>query len=460
MMPNLLNLLIQIGVILMVARGVGFLFRRIHQPQVMGEMMAGILLGPSFLGWLAPGLSAALFPPESLGFLSVLSQFGLLLFMFLIGLELDLKSLQGHKRTALMVSQASITAPFLLGILLAFFLYPRLSDENVSILHFMLFIGAAMSITAFPLLARILTERNMLRTTLGALAISAAAINDVAGWIILAVVVVLVRVSEVSIPLWLTMIGLVVYLLLVFYPIRWLLGRVDRYTKRKGHITHNILALLLLFVLLSAWTTEWLGVHAMFGAFLAGVVMPKSNMLVHGLAERLNDLAVVLLLPIYFAITGLRASIGLVNGLELWALTLLIILVATLGKFGGTVVAARWSGMPWRESSALGILMNTRGLMELVLLNIGLDLGVISPTLFTMMLLMALVTTFLTAPLLEWIYFSRLVPQQYPAAPVDPVIEAAFPPDSILGDLLVEPLESNQSPDGAAGASAAEAEPL
>lgn len=445
-MPDLLILLIQIAVILIAARVVGYLFRRLHQPQVMGEMAAGILLGPSLLGWLAPGLSAALFPPESLGFLSAISQFGLLLFMFLVGLELDPKILRGQTRAAVLVSNASIVAPFLLGALLSFYLYPRLAEKGVRFTDFLLFLGVAMSITAFPVLARILSERNLLRTSLGALAITAAAVNDVTGWMILAVVVVLVRTSDAALPLWLTFLGLLVYLGVMFYPARRALAWIDRYTHRKGHITHNVLALLLLFVLLSAWTTEWLGVHALFGAFLAGAVMPKSNMIVHGLAERLNDLAVVLLLPIFFAFTGLRASIGLVNGLDMWFFTFLIIFVAVLGKFGGSSLAARWSGLPWRESAALGVLMNTRGLMELVLLNIGLDLGVLSPALFTMMVIMALTTTFMTAPLLEWIYFARLRPQQYPAAQTDPQVEALIPPDSILDEMLVEPLEPDELP--------------
>jgi len=437
MMPDLLVLLIQIGVILAAARAIGYLFRKLHQPQVMGEMVAGILLGPSLLGWLAPRLSGALFPPESLGFLSALSQFGLLLFMFLVGLELDPKILRGRTHTAVVVSHASIIAPFFLGAILALFLYPRLSNDSVAFTHFALFMGTAMSITAFPVLARILSERNMLRTPLGAVAITTAAVDDVTGWIILAVVVLLVRSSEAVLPFWVTIVGLLVYLLVMFYPARWVLERLNRYTKRKGHITQNVLAIMLLFVLLSAWATEWLGIHALFGAFLAGAVMPKSNMFVHGLAERLNDLAVVLLLPIFFAFTGLRASIGLVNGIEMWFFTILIVFVAILGKFGGSSLAARWSGLPWREANALGVLMNTRGLMELVLLNIGLELGVLSPALFTMMVIMAVSTTFLTAPLLEWVYFSRALPKAYPAAAVDPEVEAVIPQDSILDEVLV-----------------------
>jgi len=437
-MPNLLNLLFQVGVVLVAARLIGYLFRWLRQPQVMGEMVAGILLGPSLLGWVAPELSAELFPPQSLGYLSVLSQFGLLLFMFLVGLELDPRIFHERTRTALLVSYTSIVTPLLLGATLALFLYPRFSNSDVPLIQFALFIGTAMSITAFPVLARILTERKLLRTSLGAIVITAAAFDDVTGWLLLAVVVMLVQATATATSLWFTIIGLMVYLLIMFYPARWILKRLDQYTQRKGHLTHNVLALLLLFVLISSWTTERLGLHALFGAFLAGAVMPKSDLFVHGLGERLNDLAVVLLLPIFFAFTGLRTKIALVNGIEMWLLTGVIIAVAVLGKLGGSLLAARWSGMSWREASAIGVLMNTRGLMELVLLNIGLDLGVLSPVLFTMMVMMALVTTFITAPLLEWVYFSRLIPATYPVPPIDPAVEAIIPADSPLSEILAD----------------------
>jgi Kef-type K+ transport system membrane component KefB len=413
-MPHLPTLLIQIGIVLVVARLVGFLFRKIHQPQVMGEMVAGILLGPSLLGWVAPGAYSALFPSESLGFLSSLSQIGLLLFMFLVGLELDPKMLQGHGRMALVISHVSITVPFFLGVLLAVYIYPRLSDESVSFTHFALFIGTSMSITAFPVLARILSERRMLHSRLGVIAIASAAINDVTGWLILAGVVLLVRAGETALPLWVTLAGVVVYISSMLFPVRRLLSRLDAIYQRKKVLSQDVLAFLLIFVLASSWLTEWLGIHALFGAFLAGAVLPKQSGFVHALTEKLNDTAVVLLLPLFFAFTGLRTSIGLVSGAEMWFYTALIVLVAIAGKFGGSTYAARVSGMPWREAGALGILMNTRGLMELVLLNIGLDIGVLSPALFTMLVLMALITTFMTAPILEWIYFSRLVPQEYP----------------------------------------------
>jgi Kef-type K+ transport system membrane component KefB len=452
-MPDLLTLLLQVGVILTAARLMGYLFRRLGQPQVMGEMFAGILLGPSLFGWVFPNLSALIFPPESLGYLSALSQLGLLLFMFLVGLELDPKILRGRTHVAVSVSNASVVTPFLLGTLLALYLYPRLSDDGVKFTHFALFMGTSMSITAFPVLARILAERHMLRTPLGAVAITTAAINDVTGWLILATVVVLVRASATALPLWATLLGIILYFLLMFYPVRLALARIESYAERKGMLTQNILALLLLVVLLSAWMTELLGVHALFGAFLAGAVMPKNHRFVHALTEKLNDIAVVLLLPIFFAFTGLRVSIGLVSGGEMWLYTLLIVLVAITGKFGGTAVAARSSGLSWRESSTLGVLMNTRGLMELVLLNIGLEIGVLSPALFAMLVLMALATTFMTAPLLEWIYFSRLAPKEYPVIAPDPATAAVIPEDSILEEVLATEGEraSFGSPSGPGG---------
>ncbi len=427
-MPHLPTLLLQIGVILIVSRFVGQLFRKMHQPQVMGEMVAGILLGPSLLGWVAPGISAALFPPESLGYLSSLSQIGLVLFMFLVGLELDPQILRGRGHTALVTSHVSIIAPFLLGTLLALFLYPRLSDDSVTFTNFALFMGIAMSITAFPVLARILTERKLLRTPLGAMAIACAAVDDVTGWCILAGVVLLVRATGSATPLWLTLFGTAAYVLGMVFVIRPALRKLEQVYERRGFIPQDILAVILLLVLASAWVTEELGIHALFGAFMAGAILPKQHGFVHALVEKLNDAAIVLLLPIFFAFTGLRTSIGLVNGLEMWFYCGLIILVAIAGKFGGSAISARLTGSPWREAGALGILMNTRGLMELVLLNIGLDIGVISPALFAMMVLMALITTFMTSPVLEWIYLGRSLPKETAAtvessATVDPVIE-------------------------------------
>lgn len=408
----LLTLLIQVAVILVAARAFGWLFRKINQPQVIGEMVAGILLGPSLLGWLMPGVSAWLFPTESLGALHALSQVGLLLFMFLVGLEFDYKLLRGLGRTAVVTSNASILVPFLMGIGLSVYLYPLLSEGQVSWLHFALFMGAAMSVTAFPVLARILTERNLLRTRLGALIVACAAAADVTAWCILAGLIALVRASAAHTPLAVTLLGTGVYVVLMVLGVRPALLRLEAYYHTRGRMTQDILAIILLMLLASAWATEWLGVHALFGAFILGAILPKEPGFVHDLNEKLEDVTVVLLLPLFFAYTGLRTQIGLLDAPALWLDGALVVLVAVVGKFGGSALAGRWMGLRWREASALGVMMNTRGLMELVILTIGLDLGIISSTLFVMMVLMALVTTFMTTPLLEWIYPSHLLRQE------------------------------------------------
>jgi Kef-type K+ transport system membrane component KefB len=408
-MPDLLLLLVQIGVVLVAARVVGLLFRYLKQPQVVGEMVAGILLGPSLLGWAAPAISAQLFPPASLGFLNSLSQVGLLIFMFLVGVELDPRVLRDKSHTALVTSHASIVAPFFLGALLALFLYPRLSHDGVTFTGFALFMGAAMSVTAFPVLARILRERGLLKTRVGAVAIACAAVDDVTAWCILAGVVAVVRSGGGATSLWVTVGGSAAFVAVMVLGIRPVLARVEGTFHRRGKLTQDLLGVILLLGLASAWVTEYVGIHALFGAFLAGAIMPKGEHFVHALTEKLEDVTVVLLLPLFFAFTGLRTAFGLVDGAEMWGYAALIILVAVAGKWGGSTLAARFSGMSWREAGAVGVLMNTRGLMELVILNIGLDIGVISPALFAMMVLMALVTTFMTSPLLEWIYPARLI---------------------------------------------------
>ena len=405
----LTTLLIQIGVILIAARALGLLFRRFNQPQVVGEMFAGIMLGPSLLGWLAPGISAAVFPAASLNYLNAISQIGLVVFMFLVGLELNPRVMQGRTHAAVVTSHVSILAPFFLGTCLALLLYPRLSDASVPFSSFALFMGVSMSITAFPVLARILTEHKMLKTQVGAVTIACAAVDDVTAWCILAGVVLLVRASAVSVPFWMTLLGTAAFaLFMLFIGRRWLMRLADIYYAN-NKLTQDLLGLILLLVLVAACITEGLGIHPLFGAFLLGAVMPKDHEFVRALSEKIEDLVVVLLLPIYFAFTGLRMNVGLIAGsAEMVLFFVLILSVAIGGKFGGATIAARVSGLPWREASGIGVLMNTRGLVELVALNIGLDIGVISTTLFTMMVFMALITTFMTTPLLEWIYPARL----------------------------------------------------
>jgi Kef-type K+ transport system membrane component KefB len=432
-MPDLLLLLSQVAGILLAARIVGGLVGLIDQPRVIGEMLAGIVLGPSVLGMLAPSVSELLFPPGSLGFISALSQIGLVFFMFLIGLELDLTLLRGRGHSAIVTSHASIVIPFLLGTALAVVLYPRLSDDSVSFTAFALFLGAAMSVTAFPVLARILAERGILKTRLGTVAIAAAAVNDVTAWCILAAVIVVVRATEGAMPLPIMLAGAVLFTTFMLTVGRWALRRLERAFQRRGELSEQSVALVVFLVLASAWITERLGIHAVFGAFLAGVAMPRDEQLAKPVRDRFHDLMVILFLPLFFAFTGLRTSVGLIHG-ELWAYCALIILVAIAGKMAGSALAAHSTGMSWRESWAIGTLMNTRGLMELVILNVGLDIGVLSPALFAMMVLMALVTTFMTSPVLELIYPRRLI------AAAEASLSAAAPAQAITGPGMQDPV--------------------
>jgi Kef-type K+ transport system membrane component KefB len=399
-------LTLQIVVIVAAAQLTGGLLARLGQPRVVGEMAAGLILGPSVFGRLAPSLWAAVFPGPSLGFVNAIAQVGLLLFMFLVGLELDPTHLRRRGKAALLTSHASIVAPFLLGTALALGLYPRLAPAGVGFTPFALFVGAAMSVTAFPVLARILADRGMTTTPLGALAIVCAAVGDVTAWCILAAVVVIARASGVA-SLAFTLAGTAIYLAFMFTFARPLLARVAERAARPGSSAQTQLALVMLLALSSAWVTERLGIHALFGAFLVGALLPPSGPLAEALSSRLRDLMIVLLLPLFFAFTGLRTTVSLISGGWLWLVCGLVLLVAIAGKLGGSAVAARAAGMGWRDALSLGTLMNTRGLMELVILNVGLDIGVLSPTLFAMMVVMALVTTALTTPLLDLLQHGR-----------------------------------------------------
>jgi len=431
-MPDLFKLVLQISVILALCRIVGTIFRKIGQPRVVGEMFAGILLGPSLLGWMAPGISAYLFPASSLGFLNALSQIGVVVFMFLVGLGINPQELKEHGHAAVLTSHVSITAPFVLAAFLALYLYPKLSDDSVAFTSFALFMGAAMSITAFPVLARILAERDLLGSRLGTVAIACAAVDDVTGWCILAYIVVLIRTAHSSTSIWVTIGGIVAFALIMIYGVSHLLRHFETVYRERGHLSENLLALMLLLVLVSALCTEWLGIHLLFGSFLMGAIMPKEQRFVRYVLDRFETITVTLLLPLFFAFTGLRTDIGLVKGQEMWMYCGLIILVATVGKLGGSMVASWLSGMPVREAAGLGTLMNTRGLMELVILNIGLDIKVISPALFSMMVLMALFTTFMTTPVLAVVCpdrFLREAPTKVPTQ--DAAIGALAPADKI-----------------------------
>jgi Kef-type K+ transport system membrane component KefB len=418
-------LIVQFIVIISVSRLIGRGARWLGQPLVIAEVVAGILLGPSLLGWLWPEALQTLFPASSMPVLKMLSQVGLILFMFLIGLELDPKLLQGRGKASVTISHTSIIVPFGLGAMAALWLYPRLSEPSVPFSSFVLFMGVAMSITAFPVLARILSERRLMQTRVGAITIACAAVDDVTAWCLLAFVVSLVRASSVAQAAWTTFFALL-YIAVMLLAVRPFLARLGARVASKEGLTQNVMAVTLLMLLSSAWVTELIGIHALFGAFMIGAVIPKEGGLAEALAEKLEDVAVVLLLPIFFAYSGLRTQVGLLSSADAWAICGLIILLACVGKFGGSAVAARLTGMRWREAGAVGILMNTRGLMELIVLNIGLDLGVISPTLFTMMVVMALVTTFMTTPLLKWIYPpSELARDRIDGAPVTSLTQAA-----------------------------------
>lgn len=394
-------LLLQIIVVVVIARLAGRAARLIGQPSVVGEIIAGILLGPSLLGWAAPGISAFLFPVDSLKSLQFLSQIGLAFFMFIVGMELDLSKIRHKAHDAVMISHASIIFPFFLGVSLAYFMYLQYAPAGISFLAFALFMGIAMSITAFPVLARIVQERKLTGTPLGNLAITCAAADDVTAWCILAAVVAIVK-STGLLNAALTLFFALLYVAVMWYVVRPFVARVMQSQQAKNNMGGSI-ALAFIVLLFSAWTAETIGIHALFGAFLAGVCMPDMKVIREKLQDKLEDVSVLLLLPIFFVFTGLRTELGLLSQGHLWGAFGLIMLVAVLGKMGGSTLTARLVGQSWSDAVAVGALMNTRGLVELVALNIGYDLGILTPETFTMLVLMALCTTFMTGPLLNMV---------------------------------------------------------
>jgi Kef-type K+ transport system membrane component KefB len=395
-------LVLQIIVILTATRIAGAAFRRLGQPQVIGEMVAGVMLGPSVAGWLSPTLSAAVFRASSLGQLEVLSQLGLIVFMFLVGVSLSTSTLRERCHAAILTSHASIALPLVLGAALASLLYPSFAGPGVGFLAFALFIGTAMSITAFPVLARILIERKLLHSQAGTLAIACAAVDDVTGWCILAYITVLIRASHSVVPIWLTITGPLVFAVLMISVVRPVLGRFEGLFD-SSQTGDRALVPVVLFLLISSLTTEFLGIHLLFGSFLAGVVMPKTERVIDYLRGRLEPFCLAVLMPLFFAFTGLRTNLGQMRTGEMWRLFGLIVAIAAAGKLGGATIAARLAGFGWRDSAVVGSLLNTRGLMELVVLNIGLEKGILTPPLFTLMVMMAILTTFMTAPLLHWL---------------------------------------------------------
>ena len=401
----LFSVLVALTVIMVTARLVGAIFKRLGQPAVIGEVVGGLLLGPSLLGRVSPEVAAVLLPGEAVPFLGVIAQLGVILYMFLIGLELDLGALRSRVAATVAISIASIVVPFGMGALLAGSLYATWAPDGIGFSSFALFLGVSMSITAFPVLARILGDRGLQRTPIGTVALTCAAINDAVAWCLLAFVVGVTQATTgaAARTIVLTMIYVVLMLTVGHRIMIATVARVDA----SPNVGERSLALVLVAVLLSAVTTEAIGIHAIFGAFLLGAIIPHDSIIATHVTDRLQDIVRVMFLPAFFAVTGLRTEIGLVQSLDDWLLCGVIIAVATAGKFGGTLLAAKVVGLDWRDSAALGILMNTRGLVELIVLNIGLDLGVITPRLFTMLVIMALVTTIMTSPILSRLLRSR-----------------------------------------------------
>ncbi|MES2439400.1 MAG: cation:proton antiporter [Verrucomicrobiota bacterium] len=412
------HLFVQMLVIITASRLMGGFFTKFGQPAVVGEMAAGILLGPSLLGLLAPEFFQFVFPASSLGTLKLLSQIGVCLFMFAVGMELEVGQVKNKAHTAVVVSHAGIVIPYFLGVVLAYFLYQSLARPGAGFTAFALFMGISMSITAFPVLARILQERGLSKTYLGTTAITCAAVDDVTAWSILAFVVAIARSTSIAASAF--NLGLVVVFIAVMWWIvrpglpRWIgVKNLEAETPSRG-----LLAAMICVVLAAALTTEIIGIHALFGAFLAGVIMPHAGNIRHKLGVRVENFSSVLFLPLFFAFTGLRTQLGLLDDVQGWLICFVIIAVATIGKLGGSALVARLTGMGWRDSLQLGALMNTRGLMELIALNIGYDLGILSPRIFTMLVIMALVTTMMTGPLLTFFGRKQGVPRGVlPAAP-------------------------------------------
>ena len=393
-------LLLQMTVVLLVTLFCGWIARRLGQARVIGEIAGGILLGPSALGRIAPHASARLFPQNSLGPFDVLSTVGLILFLFLIGSQLDVEHLRRNRSTATLASGMSILLPFLMAAALAPSLRSRFAPDGVGVLPFALFLGVSMSITAFPVLARILEERRMQSTPLGTTALMCAAVDDVSAWTLLAVALALIPHSGSSMDLPFRLLWLGIYLIAMVSVVRPLGKRTARHN-RSFSLSYELLGIIVVVVLASAAATEAIGVHPLFGAFLAGVCFPRVQHWQGKLRAHLEMIVSVLLLPFFFALTGMRTRLDLLGGTRIWFWTAVVLAVAVAGKIGGAALAARWTGESWKNALALGALLNTRGLVELIVLNIAYNAGVFSPTLFSMLVVMALITTMMTTPILN-----------------------------------------------------------
>lgn len=397
-------LLLQIITILITCRIFGWIFLKMGQPTVIGEIVAGIVLGPSVLGHLSPEISQFLFRPESLGNISILSQFGLILFMFAIGMELDIVEVRKKLKETILISHTSTIVPFFFGMLTAYFVYDTYADKSTPFLSFALFIGIAMSITAFPVLARIIQEKGLTKTHLGTISLASAANGDITAWCLLAVVIAIAQAGSMLSAVY-NILFSIIYIVFMFFAVRPFLKMIGHIYHNKEVIDKGLVAFMFLLLIISAYLTEILGLHALFGAFIAGVVMPSNIKFRKIMTEKVEDVSLALFLPLFFVSTGLRTEIGLLNTPELWTMCGIFILAAIIGKFGGAFFSARFVGENWKDSLYIGALMNTRGLMELVVLTIGYEMKILPPSIFVMLVLMTLVTTFMTTPLISFINF-------------------------------------------------------
>lgn len=394
-----LHVLLALVGVLALSRLMGHVFTRAGQPAVIGEMVAGIMLGPSLLGRIWPAGAQFLLPTFIAPHLRVIAQIGVVLYMFIVGLELDLSRLRKRARSAVVISAAGIAVPMLLGSLIAGYLQSRVDSPTVPVFVFGSFFCVALSVTAFPVLARIVSERKLEQSAMGTMALTCAAADDITAWCLLSIVVSFAH-ARPSEGFW-TVAWAGGYVVVMLGLVRPYLLRFVRRHEHEATPSRATLSKLFIGLLLSALITESIGIHALFGAFLLGALVPSDSALARGVNAKLEDVVSSLLLPVFFASTGLRTRIDLIDGQAAWLLCGLIILVASAGKLGGVFAAARLCGMDRRAAFGLGALMNTRGLMELIVLNVGLDLGIISVELFTMMVIMALVTTCSTGPLLS-----------------------------------------------------------
>lgn len=404
-------LLLQIIIIIITSKLFGMLLNKLGQPTVVGEIIAGIVLGPSLMGLIFPDFFTFIFPADSLKNLQFLSQIGLAFFMFIIGMDLDIDVLKNKAHDAVIVSHASIMFPYALGVGLSYYIYTTFAPAGVGFVPFALFMGIAMSITAFPVLARIIQERGMNKTAVGTLAITCAAADDVTAWCILAAVIAIAKAGAIASAL-VTIVLALLFVLLMLYVVKPLLLKFSIKHIKDQLPDKTMVAIAFFILLISAYMAEIIGIHALFGSFLAGVIMPHNLSFKKSITEKVEDVSLLILLPIFFAFTGLRTQIGLLSEGSLWGMCAIIITVAVTGKFLGSALAAKFVGQNWSNSLTIGALMNTRGLMELVVLNIGYDLGILSPQVFAMMVLMALTTTFMTGPSLdfiEWVKKKRSV---------------------------------------------------